>query len=285
MLQIRALWWTSAVLMFMLSSWYAAHEYHTPGYVNTVWHNEVTARFLEPSEGHGGPWYYYILQLAKTDFPYWPLAAGGFGASLWLLRSRVAGFVGFQLFAFLFLLSQSATKIEWYAAPALPMLACGIGLLLAPANNIRVRMSIFAVCLTAIAAIFSQTTLKRLSNPVELRSPGPEDELSLYLLNRHATLKPDTAFRVITADYSPTALLYTRWPGENHGVRTADWQKLDSGIKVMAWHAVQLDSLKAWYQYRLVQYNGHLHKLQILGKKEAHPHLQNRQGKHLNSQP
>lgn len=274
MLRMGAVWWTAGGLILLLASWYAAHEHYTPGYLNTVWHNEVVSRFLQPSEGHEGPWYFYLRQLALTDFPYWPPALAGIIASLWLLRSRLAGFVGWQLTAFLLPLSMSATKIEWYAAPALPMLAVGFGMLLAPAQDKAVRISIFTTGIITVAAIFSQTTLKRLNDPIELRSPGPEDEMSLYLQGRHPSLAVDSVFRVLTADYNPTVMLYTRWPGKSLGIKTADWQQLDSGNQVIAWHAVQLDSLNVWYHYRVLQRCGHLHKLHILGKKEAHPKLQ-----------
>ncbi|MBU6325229.1 MAG: glycosyltransferase family 39 protein [Bacteroidetes bacterium] len=266
MLRIGAVWRTAAVMVLLLGSWYAAHEYYTPGYLNTAWNNEVVSRFLHPNEGHEGPWYFYLRQLALTDFPYWPPALAGFVASLWLLRSRLAAFVAWLLIAFLLPLSMSATKIEWYAAPALPMLAVGFGMLLAPATVRTVRIGIFSAGIIAIAAIFSQTTLQRLKDPIELRSPGPEDELSLYLQGRHPSLAVDSTFRVLTADYSPTVMLYTRWPGRHNGVRTIDWKQLDSGNRVIAWHAVQLDSLKAWYGYQLIQQAGHLHKLQITGR-------------------
>jgi hypothetical protein len=267
MLQLPKVWWTSICLMLLLSSWYLAHEYHTPGYLNTVWHNEIQARFLQPSEGHSGPWHYYLQQLAFTDFPWWPLSLVGFAVCLWLLRSRTAGFVAFQASGFLFLLSLSATKIEWYAAPALPMLAVGCGLLLAPAQSLSVRLSLFAAGLGAIGAMYSQTTLKRLLDPIELRAPGPEDELSLYLLGRHRELRPDTNYQIVRTDYNPTLMLYTRWPGMNTQMETKDWKQLDSGDHCIAWHAVQLDSIRAWYDCRTERQSGHLHLLEIIGNK------------------
>ena len=269
MLQLPQVWWTSIGLLLLLTAWYLAHEYYTPGYLNTVWHNEIQARFMEPSEGHSGPWYYYLQQLAFTDFPWWPLSLAGFAVSLWMLRSRTAGFVAFQGGVFLFLLSLSATKIEWYAAPVLPMLAVGCGLLLAPSRNRMVRLCIFAASLAAIGAIYSQTTLQRLLDPPELHAPGPEDELSLYLLGRHQQLRPDTNIQIVRTDYNPTLMLYTRWPGMNIGMKTKDWKQLDSGSTYMAWHAIQLDSIRAWYDCRLVQQSGHLHLLEIRGSKST----------------
>lgn len=263
MLQLPSVWWTSICLMLLLSTWYLAHEYHTPGYLNTVWENEVRARFVEPSEGHLGPWYFYLQQLAITDFPWWQISIAGLAAALWLHRSLAAGFVGLQLCAFLLLLSISATKIEWYAAPALPMLATGSGLLLAPARSKTIRLSIFAACMAAIGTMFSQTTMKRLLDPPELRAPGPEDELSLYLLGRHRELLPDSNHQIVCTDYNPTVMLYTRWPGMHAPMKTQDWKQLDSGSRYIAWHAHQLDSIHYWYDCRILRQSGHLHLLEI----------------------
>ena len=266
MLLARGVLWMMGGMLLLTGLWYLMHEHKTPGSLNAVWQNEVSARFMQPNEGHSGPWYYYLTQLAGTDFPYWPLALAGFAASLWLLRNSPTGFISSQLAAFLLLLSMSATKIEWYAAPALPMLAAGCGLLLAPATLPKVRSLIFAAAGIAILSLWSQTTLKRLMDPIELRSPGPEDELSLYLQGRHAAVTLDTAYHVVTTDYNPTAMLYSRWPGRTTQIRTQDWQQLHAGNRVIAWHAHQLDSLKTWYSYRLVMRSGHLHFLEIQGR-------------------
>jgi len=269
LLRVRGFLLLSAGMLLLLSAWYAVHESLTPGYLRAVWNNEVSARFVQPSEGHSGPWYYYLLQLALTDFPWWPLAIAGFLASLLLLRSRLAGFIAWQLTAFLALLSIGATKIEWYAAPALPLLAMGTGILLLPAGNARIRNSILAASLLSIMALWSQQTLNRITKPIELQMPGPEDELSLYLQGRHSLLRPDTAFRVITADYNPTVLVYTRMPDRRFHFSNLDWRQLDSSEKVIAWHAHQLDSLKTWYPYRLLSRSGHLHFIEIQGRKRS----------------
>jgi 4-amino-4-deoxy-L-arabinose transferase-like glycosyltransferase len=267
LLQLPSVWWTATGFMVLLATWYIAHEYHTPGYLKTVWENEVRARFLEPSEGHHGPWYFYLQQLAFTDFPWWPVSLVGFAVCLWLLRSRSAAFAAFQASAFLSLLSLSATKIEWYAAPALPLLAAGSGLLLAPAHSQTKRLIIFAACMAAIGTMYSQTTLKRLLDPIELRAPGPEDELSLYLLGKHRELRPDTNHQIIRTDYNPTLMLYTRWPGMRIPMRTQDWKQLDSGSSYIAWHAHHLDSIRHWFDCRIIRQSGHLHLLEIKGVK------------------
>jgi 4-amino-4-deoxy-L-arabinose transferase-like glycosyltransferase len=112
--------------LFLAGMYYVLRESATPGYWNAVWQNEITGRYLIPNEGHVTHWYYYFQVLHDTYFQGFvylliPAFFGLFRAkepdkkAMWFLLLSIA--------LFLAIISFSATRIHWYIAPAIPMLA------------------------------------------------------------------------------------------------------------------------------------------------------------------
>lgn len=123
-----------AVLIPLLvcGAYYGLREAVTPGYLQAVWDNEISGRYFKPNEGHGSPWWYYADVLSNDYFRWFiialPLAfviPGNRPVRRWLFLLLIA------VAAFVVLLSVSKTRIWWYLAPVMPLLAFWVSLPLA----------------------------------------------------------------------------------------------------------------------------------------------------------
>ncbi len=134
-------WRLWAVLLgaFALAGCYyvARDRLFDPGYLQSVFDNELSGRYSKTNEGHHRTWALYLLELIAKNEPGTLLLPFGF---LLLRRASTADSMDalrVRSFAlqcvvvpavFLLILSTSATKISYYCAPALPQLAILSGL-------------------------------------------------------------------------------------------------------------------------------------------------------------
>jgi 4-amino-4-deoxy-L-arabinose transferase-like glycosyltransferase len=104
--------------------YYGFHEWHTPGYLHAVLDNEFSGRYLKPNEGHASPWYYYIEVLWSSYFAGFLLLMPVAGFFIKRSEIRIIHYrllIGIVLF--LIIISLSATRIYWYLAPVIPLMA------------------------------------------------------------------------------------------------------------------------------------------------------------------
>jgi len=127
----RRLWLSVAGVMGVVAGFYLLRESQNPGYLRAVWENELGGRYFKPKEGHGHPFYLYFKLLYEGHFMPW---------LLWLPAGAVAGFfqngrtrrlttlIGMVSVVFFLVLMGGKTKIQWYMAPAFPLLALVAGM-------------------------------------------------------------------------------------------------------------------------------------------------------------
>ena len=115
------------LMVLIVFLFYGLTEISQPGFLQLVWDNEVGGRYVKGIDNHVEPWYFYIMYLGKKGLnPYWIFTLLG----IWFgIRSRnqlikhttlllsICGLV------FLAVISQSDTKLIWYAAPLYPIAA------------------------------------------------------------------------------------------------------------------------------------------------------------------
>ncbi len=112
-----------------IAAFYLTREQLNPGYLQTVWENELGGRYNETLESHKHPFFFYFGNLPKRFTYFWPLALVGMGYAIFMFRqtsqysSRLAQYCSLSAFSYLFVISNSATKLPWYDLPAYPMLA------------------------------------------------------------------------------------------------------------------------------------------------------------------
>jgi 4-amino-4-deoxy-L-arabinose transferase-like glycosyltransferase len=104
--------------------YYGYREWITPGYLKAVFFNEWSGRYFNPNEGHKAAWWYYLKVLWQDYFT-------GYIALLiiaWFWVGIINGKKEFNrliagIVLFMVIISASATRIYWYLAPAIPIMA------------------------------------------------------------------------------------------------------------------------------------------------------------------
>jgi 4-amino-4-deoxy-L-arabinose transferase-like glycosyltransferase len=124
-----------AILMFLMivAGYYVLREHYNPGYLRAVWTNEVAARYISSPqlEHHPGGFLYYAKDLAMRQFSSWLFFVPvGCALIFFNTSSPMKPFAALLLFctAFAFIIiSFAKTKMQWYAAPLLPLLSIIVG--------------------------------------------------------------------------------------------------------------------------------------------------------------
>lgn len=111
----------------IIAAYYLGRESVNPGYLKAVWENELGGRMLQTIENHTGPASYYIDLLWNKQFPMY-FAASVIGIlSYWLFppspTKRILGYSIITAVFYLITISIAKTKLEWYTAPVIPVLA------------------------------------------------------------------------------------------------------------------------------------------------------------------
>ncbi|GGG29093.1 hypothetical protein GCM10011378_02200 [Hymenobacter glacieicola] len=132
MLLNRKLYISVALLLLLVGGYYLGHEISTPGYWQAVRENELGGRFSTALNDLTGPWNYYLVYLKIRDFVPWLYwLAPALVLAWWQpnqVQRRAVGLLVIFSACWLLLISCSATKLAWYAAPIYPPLALLTGL-------------------------------------------------------------------------------------------------------------------------------------------------------------
>lgn len=111
-------------------SYYLMRDSFHPGYLTTVWENELGGRYLQAKEGHnwGFGFYFRLVHKYKLFFPWQYFLPLGFGLLLLEKKTRSLGqLLLIVSIVFLIVISASATKLEWYVLPIIPILSLVVG--------------------------------------------------------------------------------------------------------------------------------------------------------------
>ena len=122
-------WAAATASLSGFAFWAWSREQADPGFLAALWANDVTGRAIAVSEGHfGGPLFYPAILLMTFPAGVVLLPA--------LFKARVAPdparrhlclLTTLTAASWFGLLTAASTKIAWYAAPILPLLAIAIG--------------------------------------------------------------------------------------------------------------------------------------------------------------
>ena len=213
---------------------YGVREHFDPGYVNAVWHNEISGRYTAVNEGNYHPAYFYIQSLLAGFEPGIPAALLGL---YFLVRKRFgsATVQSAALFSavvptiFLIVISVSKTKLQWYSAPAVPLYSIlgGLGIDAALAALTRSKPAFSRLLTGAIAAILfvmAAIVLYRAQGPVR-QSRVSREEVYHQLLHDMQSARmtgPIVLYddgepsQHVFKDYAPVAQFYADL-ADSHG--------------------------------------------------------------------
>lgn len=122
----------TGILVLLVGGFYLARECAAPGYLLSVWNNEVGGRFLSTLEQHSGDNLYYYRFLKDVQFSYffW-LVPAAFVINLITKdpHTRKANlFCTSMALTYFLIITISRTKLQWYSLPIIPSLCVIIGL-------------------------------------------------------------------------------------------------------------------------------------------------------------
>lgn len=207
------------IFIVLTASYYLGREYYNPGYLEAVYNNELSGRFLETLEENELPLSYY---LTFDKYTYWRLLTGA-GVLLFILLRHLKGprkVVGFSILmaaSFLSIITYSQTKLEWYDASAYPFLAVvtAYPIFLAiqfVTNILKQKAYQKIVTVTLIIALFSYPYFQILDevvyNPQEESWEQPWYKVSWYMKDLIKNDNPYNINSVIINDYSPQVSFY-----------------------------------------------------------------------------
>ena len=122
----------TGILVLLVGGFYLVRECAAPGYLLSVWNNEVGGRFLSTLEQHSGDNLYYYRFLKDIQFSYffW-LVPAAFVINLITKdpHTRKANlFCTSMALTYFLIITISRTKLQWYSLPIIPSLCVIIGL-------------------------------------------------------------------------------------------------------------------------------------------------------------
>lgn len=115
--------------------YYGYREYHSPGFLQVIYDNELGGRFNKVKEGNSGAWNYYLIGLlSERALPWVPIILLSYTLRLFTIKSNNIWrtpllYFGFLNFSWLFFISIAKTKLAWYDVPMFPLTAILGGLL------------------------------------------------------------------------------------------------------------------------------------------------------------
>jgi 4-amino-4-deoxy-L-arabinose transferase-like glycosyltransferase len=124
------LWLSLAAAVGGLAGWFALREWTVPGYLATIWSNDIAGRMLTPLDAHEERRTFYlrilvlVLQPAILFFPMLVSVCKDPDPA----RKRLCLLMGLTALSWLIALTSARTKLFWYAAPIVPLVALAIGL-------------------------------------------------------------------------------------------------------------------------------------------------------------
>lgn len=132
------------IFISCVAGYYSVHEILTPGYIHSVYMNEIGGRYLNTNEGHAGSLWFYTKAFTIQIFYFLPVLLLNLVYLLFnrniILKNLFLQYVLILSVSFLIVISLSKTKLEWYAYPLYPF----IGMLIAVVSSeMAVKLPLF----------------------------------------------------------------------------------------------------------------------------------------------
>jgi 4-amino-4-deoxy-L-arabinose transferase-like glycosyltransferase len=113
--------------------YYWMHNILTPGYLSTVYANEIGGRYFNALESHGKNHFFYLKSFSLISFYFLPIFIICIGYLLWnrtlWRRNSFLQYLSILSAVFFLVISFSKTKLAWYAYPLYPMVGMIIAIL------------------------------------------------------------------------------------------------------------------------------------------------------------
>ncbi len=263
--------------ILLVGSYYVSREMIVPGYLQAVWDNELGGRYAGTLEGHDRPWDHYLRMLIDHHFtPWWMLVPLGLVTGLtskdrWLrswallLTCTVTGY--------LLVVSSSGTKLDWYSAPAIPLLAGIAAVPLLQASQLLHRplsgitSDPFKVILALLFVIF-MAPYHRITHHIYKKKEYPWDS-SFYSTSHYlhkAVRNGPLEANILCHDGYDAHLVFYLWLLKDQG-RVVEKRSVDQllpGMRVMAQGEREKDAIENGYPHEVIHGSGSMRIYEIL---------------------
>jgi len=238
-LTMRSIALVSLIPVSSVIMYYGLHEWHTPGYLQAVLDNEFSGRYLKPNEGHDSKWYYYTEILWSQYFTGFFVLLFMTGFILKKERFKTVHnrlLIGILLF--LIIVSLSATRIYWYLAPAIPLMAMCVVMPLCENSHIRFRI----VGLLLIGAMVAFGYFENFHH--NTTNTGVSPAAVLQKAEKNAKLPFEAIWHV--GQYHPIEKYYKTVMSEKGiELKTSTFYRYNSGDTLVVSNMAHLDTLNS----------------------------------------
>ena len=239
--------WLLGIPALCISCYYLYREILTPGYLKAVWENEWVGRYARPNEGHITPPWYYLTELKNRSFAWFILLLPV--PFIWRGTDKIKKekwlIFGMSLL-FLAVISVSATRIQWYAAPVLPLL-CWLLALPFSFYTLRTRfLLLYTVCI-GFAAVYGYF----FNLGANTRTHGVRSEWLLMQIDRGENKPP--AAKWLCSRYAPVEDYYKKvFMQKGIALKFIELKDCSAGDYVIVGHENMLSALNNSYGIILI---------------------------------
>lgn len=266
-------WGAVAMFLALVLGYYLYREMHVPGFLKTVWDEEIGGRYSGDALGHHHIYYYYLKRLIE-----WRLVPMVFILPLSILIFFTKRGKDFRDLGILFLIgaislltiiSISKTKCEWYDAGVFPLLAVLVAIGI---DHVRVALQgYFAnetvwrkhlVTLLLIAALFTYPYIKVMQQIAYPSKGWNEEQIGEFMRQ----VDPEMEYTIATKGLNLCVMYYKRIATNIDGIDIQHKRYKDDfevGEKIMCYKDVswaekryKVKTLQKFKKVKLIEIQG-----------------------------
>ncbi|MEM9986747.1 MAG: hypothetical protein AAF804_16770, partial [Bacteroidota bacterium] len=264
----RATWWSLLGVSVALGAYLLYQEWSCPGFVLKMNRFEGVGHFVKARQGHQHPWDFYLKSWYEWKFTYWLPWLIPSAFLFWHAKYRawrpVLGLIWACTISATLTISLSGTKLVWYDAVILPLLALltGFSLLvlwesicqwLTLTDYLRQYLAgtvfFLVIGLVPYLAILDKVYFPQERMYVDERYP--------FLMEKLATYHPEEIDYAILQTYRGNHILFYRYLYNHHQGyqirRYRDLAEVIQGDKLMICQPDINEYFRTWFEFEIVE--------------------------------
>ncbi len=275
-LKTKQLHFLIIAILGLIFLYYYLRELRSPGYIAFAWKSEVGRWYTKVNPNHFKPFFYFVLRMYEKDFVYFFFFIPAFiiyfiflpkgnvnknKSAIWIL----------SLFTFLYIISKSSTKLEWYAAPVYPMLAIimGLGIKSAFTINNYSTVSSYVLKSVTVLAFFTGPYISIIKDDLA-KDPGWHDVKFGEALKRYNRIpSAPKKIEMLITGYNGHAQFYANLYNDKFGYEisirdVAGNITMSPGGIYLFTHPAISDHLKHGFEYDVIMENDGMMAVKII---------------------
>jgi 4-amino-4-deoxy-L-arabinose transferase-like glycosyltransferase len=270
------------LFLVLVPGYYLLREHDMPGFLKTVWENELGGRFASVNEGHGASNWFYFNNMVTRRLSFWYLLvpcgmlAGIFNRKE--LIKKISLFATVLVLSFLLVISLAQTKLEWYDLPMYPFLAILIGVFVHHVYSVLSAQSLFTTGIPSgiFLIIFSfllfitpySAMIKKNYQPVETWQDEDYTQIVYFMKDALKGKYDLEGYRIVSGNLTQHLLFYCySLNAKGKKISLADIDRLNENEKVIAYQIRTKDFITQNYLTESLGSSNDIAMYKILGRK------------------